>query len=84
MARGKRFNAAEKHFESKKKQYELKIKSLEDKLLEYSRKARAQDYIIDTLSTENQQLKEWVERLLEYTELSEKLHFREERRGKGD
>ena len=31
----------------------------------------AQARIIDTLSTENQQLKDWIERLLEYTELSQ-------------
>ena len=72
MARGKKFDAAEKHFQKIKLRYESLIKqlndercSLHDELMQCKRK-------INDLEAENIQMKDWIERLLQYTELSKK------------
>lgn len=70
MPRGKKFDAAEKHFMKKEERYKAELKILKE-----SNEARekaldeARDHI-DKLETENASLKEWIERLLEYTELT--------------
>lgn len=70
MAKGKKFDAAQKHFEGKKIELEKQIKALTARVSEQNKTISEQKGQIDALSTENQQLKEWIERLLEYTELS--------------
>ena len=70
--KGKKFTAAEKHFEGKKKEYERKIKYLSFELSESQKETLQYKEMCNTLQTENEQLKQWVDRLLEYTELSEK------------
>lgn len=68
--KGKKFDAAEKHFEKKRIAYEKQIKELDRQLecshrdLRYFR-SRAEFY-----ERENDELKRWIERLLEYTELT--------------
>lgn len=71
MGKGKKFNAAEKHFEKKRIQYEKRIKSLEQQLESAHRDTRHFRSKFEFLERENEELKNWVERLLEYTELSE-------------
>lgn len=68
--KGKKFDAAEKHFEKRRTQYEKRIKYLEEQL-DYTRK-ELHDTIAkyDFCKRENEELKDWVERLLQYTELS--------------
>lgn len=70
MAKGKKFDAAQKHFEGKKIELEKQIKVLTARVSEQNKTISEQRRQIDALSSENQQLKEWIERLLEYTELS--------------
>lgn len=70
MAKGKKFDAAQKHFEGKKIELEKQIKALTARVSEQNKTISEQKGQIDVLSSENQQLKEWIERLLEYTELS--------------
>lgn len=70
MAKGKKFDAAQKHFEGKKIELEKQIKALTTRVSEQNKTISEQKGQIDALSSENQQLKEWIERLLEYTELS--------------
>ncbi len=70
MAKGKKFDAAQKHFEGKKIELEKQIKVLTARVSEQNKTISEQRGQIDALSSENQQLKEWIERLLEYTELS--------------
>lgn len=70
MAKGKKFDAAQKHFEGKKIELEKQIKTLTARVSEQNKTISEQKGQIDALSSENLQLKEWIERLLEYTELS--------------
>ena len=70
MAKGKKFDASQKHFEGKKIELEKQIKVLTARVSEQNKTISEQRGQIDALSSENQQLKEWIERLLEYTELS--------------
>lgn len=70
MAKGKKFDAAQKHFEGKKIELEKQIKTLTARVSEQNKTISEQKGQIDALSSENLQLKEWIERLLEYTKLS--------------
>ncbi len=70
MAKGKKFDAAQKHFEGKRIEYEKRLKHLNAHVSEQDRIISEMKEQIDALSLENQQLKEWNERLLKYTELS--------------
>mgnify|MGYP003288453041 CR=1 FL=1 len=68
--KGKKFDAAEKHFEKKRVAYEKQIKELKEQLERAHRdtnhfRSRAEFY-----ERENDELKHWIERLLEYTELT--------------
>ena len=70
MSKGKKFDAAEKHFAKERERLNKQIKSLEEQLANAHRdtnlfRSRAEFY-----ERENEELKNWVERLLEYTELS--------------
>lgn len=67
---GKKFDAAEKHFEKKRVQLERDIKSVKEQrdtfykqMIEYKSK-------FEFLERENEELTNWIERLLEYTELT--------------
>lgn len=70
MAKGKKYEAAEKHFDKKRVEYEKKIKTLTARVSEQNKIIAENQEQISTLVMENQRLNEWVERLLEYTELS--------------
>ena len=68
--KSKKFNAAEKHFEKKRIQYEKRIKDLNQQLESAHRDTRIFRSQAEFLERENAELKDWVERLLQYTELS--------------
>ncbi len=68
--KGKKFTAAEKHFEKKRVQYEKRIKELNEQLESAHRDIRLFRSRYELAERENEELKAWVERLLEYTELS--------------
>lgn len=68
--RGKKFDAAEKHFEKKRIKYEAEIKSLKSQVENAHRDTRHFRSLYEITARENEELKEWIERLLEYTELS--------------
>lgn len=70
MSKGKKFDAAEKHFEKKRVQYEKRIKELKQQLEYAHRDTRLFRSRSEFLERENEELKNWIERLLEYTELS--------------
>lgn len=70
MPKGKKFSAAEKHFEKKQAQYEKKVKDLMCLIDQQRITLSEQADKILALTDENRQLHDWVERLLEYTELS--------------
>ncbi len=70
MSKGKNFDAAEKHFEKKRAQYEKRIKDLNQQLENAHRDTRHFRSRYEFLQRENEELKNWIERLLEYTELS--------------
>lgn len=68
--RGKKFDAAEKHFEKKRLRYEKQIKEL-CKQAEYNHgEIQHLRSKCELAERENEELKNWVERLLEYTELT--------------
>ena len=70
MPKGKKFNAAEKHFEKKRQEYENTIKRIDNALKESRAETIKYKTAYENATTENEQLKAWIERLLEYTELS--------------
>lgn len=63
MPKGKKFDAAEKHFMKKETAYRKEIRELSDQNKKLIQKA-------NELESENERLNDWVERLLKYTELS--------------
>lgn len=70
MSKGKKFDAAEKNFEKKRIQYERRIKDMEQQLENAHRDTRLFRSRFEFAERENEELKNWVERLLEYTKLS--------------
>lgn len=70
--KGKKFTAAEKHFESKRQEYEKEIKLLKIKLMESRQQTIEWQEKYTSLCVEHEQFKDWIERLLEYTELDKK------------
>ena len=70
MPKGKKFDAAEKHFEKKRQEYENTIKCLNNALKESRQETIKYKTAYENAIGENEQLKSWIERLLEYTELS--------------
>lgn len=68
--KGKNYTAAEKHFIKKQEQYTATIRRLEETVA--SLRAIVTDLTDENfkLLNENEQLHEWIERLLSYTELS--------------
>lgn len=70
MSKGKKFDAAEKHFEKKRIEYEKKIRYLTNMVSEQNKTIVSNKEKISILESENTRLKEWIERLLDYTELS--------------
>ena len=68
--KGKKFTAAEKHFEKKRVGYERQIKNLNQQLENAHADARLYRSRFELVERENEELKAWIERLLEYTELT--------------
>lgn len=68
--KGKKFDAAQAHFEKKRLQYDKTIKYLRDQLENAHRDCYTYKSQRDFAEREVEELKKWVERLLEYTELS--------------
>lgn len=71
MPKGKKFDAAEKHFIEKEKVYQRRILELNNTVKQSAVIKREMFEKIQNLQSENDQLKEWIDRLLSYTELSE-------------
>lgn len=70
MPKGKKFNAAEKHFKKKEEDYQRRIKHLENVIAQLQADMHRLAGENGDLLTENDSLKDWVDRLLTYTELS--------------
>ena len=69
--KGKKFDAAEKHFLKKEEVYRKKISALEKEVAEKSKLLADVEEKVQNLESENEQMKDWVDRLLKYTELSQ-------------
>ena len=70
MPKGKKFDAAEKHFKKKEDVYQHRIRELETTVSQLKIDVKRLETEKGDLLSENNSLKEWVERLLSYTELS--------------
>lgn len=70
--KGKKFDAAEKHFLGELAKKSKIIKLQDATILTLHKKAEYFEKQYLEASSENAQLKEWVERLLKYTELEQK------------
>jgi hypothetical protein len=70
MPKGKKFDAAEKHFEKVKLSYEKRLRVSQEQATSLSKQLMEANNTIRSLESENTQLKDWIERLLQYTELS--------------
>lgn len=70
MSKGKKFDAAEKHFKKKEEDYQRRIKYLEGAISQLQADMSRLAGENGELLAENDSLKDWVERLLSYTELS--------------
>lgn len=70
MQKSKKFNAAEKHFIEKEAKYQSQIKSLTTTIQELRLNQVELLHKNQVLTDENTRLKDWVEKLLKYTELS--------------
>lgn len=68
----KKFDAAQKHFEKKEVELRKRISFLEKQLEAERKSAEQSKERIESLEKENAQMKEWVDRLLQYTELDKK------------
>lgn len=70
MAKGKKFGAAEKHFLKKEEAYQKRIKELAAETAQLRTERDSLTAEVQSLTSANEQQKEWIERLLAYTELS--------------
>lgn len=70
MSKGKKYDAAEKHFRKKEEDYQRRIKYLESTIFQLQSDMSRLAGENGELLAENDSLKDWVERLLSYTELS--------------
>ena len=70
MAKGKKYDAAQKHFEAKRIAIGKEKRYLSNRVCELKVENQQIKAEIDELQAENQRLKDWIDRLLEYTELS--------------
>lgn len=70
MPKGKKFNAAEKHFLEKENAYRQRIRALEATVHGKDDAIRILTFACSELAGQNLALENQVERLLEYTELS--------------
>lgn len=68
--KGKKYSAAEAHFSKLIANRDREIKRLNDKVESLRSEVSSRDMKISTLEEENRKLQDWVDRLLEYTELS--------------
>ncbi|MDD3172193.1 MAG: hypothetical protein PHF63_00765 [Herbinix sp.] len=68
--KGKKFDAAEKHFMEKEARLKKQINSLEARNSELRAALVEKTSENNSLSTKNAELEDWIERLLIYTELN--------------
>lgn len=68
--KGKKFTAAEKYFHEKEVKLRKEIQSYRDSIKEKNEMIKALESEVDSLKNENVSMEQWIERLLEYTELS--------------
>lgn len=70
MAKGKKFDAAEKHFMKKETVYKKEIAAITAANHDLRNQLETANNKINDLEQKNAQLEDWVARLLEYTELT--------------
>lgn len=79
MAKGKKFDAAEKHFEKQRVEWRQKIRELETRLQEALIKAHKLEQVVQELKKENEQLRQTNQQLMELKDLTpEQLYQMEE------
>lgn len=70
MPRGKKFNAAEKHFIEKEQRYQKQIRYLKEVIAAQELEIARLKAAVDDRDNQILSQKDWINRLLEYTELS--------------
>lgn len=70
MPKGKKFDAAEKHFLKKQEVYEKEIKALKARISELNNTVSGLNDQVVVLTAENRQLRAENEKLLEYSKLT--------------
>lgn len=70
MPRSKKYDAAEKHFLQREQQLNRKMKERGEAYTELVKQLKVVKDDLSRVEAENAQLRDWVDRLLEYTELS--------------
>lgn len=70
MPKGKKFDAAEKHFQKEAASYNRTIKYMREELNSFKILNAQLLAEKSRLESDNDRLQQWVDRLLEYTELS--------------
>ena len=71
IPKGKKFDAAEMHFMKRKAEYEKQIRRNRDTIFSLNENVIRLTLENQKLQDENIKTREWIERLLQYTELSE-------------
>ena len=69
MPKGKKYNAAEKHFIEKEQRYQKQIRRLNDMIAAQNLEIGRLKEEINERDNHILSLKDWIDRLLEYTEL---------------
>lgn len=70
MPRGKKFDAAEKHFMEERRKYDALIKYYQERCKQLTDENAQLSVKVSDLEYQNDQLNQWVQRLLHYTEMS--------------
>ena len=70
MPKGKKFDAAEKHFEKQRVEWRQKIRALEAELQKETTKTRQLTETVQKLEKENEQLKQTNKQLMELKDLT--------------
>ena len=69
MSKGKKFTAAEKHFHEKEVKLKKDMQYWQDRCIELAKRVSELEYALHESKLTIQNQSEWIERLLQYTEL---------------
>jgi chromosome segregation ATPase len=70
MPKGRKYSAAEKHFLELERRLNLRLQRSEESLAECQGKLSDAEKTVEELRYKNEELRDWIRRLLSYTEMS--------------